>query len=95
MSPTALRAQIITTLGLLDAQEDALLGLSHRCGTSLACITDAASISRIMGYGKMIGDLRLIVHALQVLEHKGLVSSAPYAGLQHIRAYTLRPERWR
>jgi hypothetical protein len=95
MSPTATRARQIEAMGLPSAQEDALLGLSHRCGTSLACITDAASISRIMGYGRQRGDLDTIAKAIAELERKGLLSSTPHPGSRHTRAYTLRPERWR
>ena len=93
MSSTALRARRIEALGLPAAQEDALLGLSHRCGAGLICTTNAGAIRTLMGY-RQRGDLEAIRVALGEIERKGLVASVPRPSSQHSRTYTLTPHRW-
>ena len=93
MSPTALRARQIEALSLPAAQEDALLGLSHRCAAGLICTTSAGAVRTLMGY-RQRGDLETIRTALAEIESKGLVTSVARPSSKYSRTYTLLPERW-
>ena len=93
MSSTALRARRIEALGLPATQEDALLGLSHRCGAGLTCTTSPGAVRTLMGY-RQRGDLETIRTALAEIESKGLATSVPRPSSKYSRTYTLLPERW-
>jgi hypothetical protein len=92
---TAERARQIEALALPDAQEDALTGLSWRCGVETTCTTDARAIGSLMGYGKISGGLVTIRDALLRLEALSLVSAKDAPGGRHTRHYTLRVENWK